>query len=113
MQLIDDLPETAASTLSHIQAYIIKQVKAGRKFTIKDISEELNLSEYNMNKVLIKETRQTLKSYIANCRREQYVKEMVANGRELAVTGEQVICRPCRKTGIQLSQLSSKRVRLQ
>ncbi|TLV02699.1 hypothetical protein [Dyadobacter luticola] len=105
--------ELTNSPLTRIQSYIKNQVKLGRKFTIRDIADELNLSEYNMNKMLIKATGETLKSFIASCRRDFYENRQIDEKLDTGGGKKVGICLTCRKTGVDLLQLSSKRVRLQ
>ncbi|NIJ53788.1 hypothetical protein [Dyadobacter arcticus] len=106
-------PKQINSDLIRIQKNILDQVSQGRKFTMKDVSDELGMSEYNMNKILIKATGETVKTYISKCRREVYESSAMLHGDDSIRAQKIGVCLACRKTGVDLLQLSAKRIRLQ
>jgi AraC-like DNA-binding protein len=57
---------------NRILNYTKEQVQQNARFTIKDIARGLNISEYNLNKIVIKGTGGTLKSFIAKCQVELF-----------------------------------------
>ncbi|MCE6987988.1 hypothetical protein [Dyadobacter sp. CY323] len=96
------------SSLNRIRACVQKLVSMGGKFTGKDISDELNLSEYNINKILIKGTGETLKILISKCRMAHYENQQ-NTPQKAASLGT---CLSCRKRGFDLARLSIKSVSL-
>jgi AraC-like DNA-binding protein len=107
-QLAKHLSPDQLSNVSRIRACVRRLVSLGKKFTGKDISEELNLSEYNINKILIKSTGETLKILISKCRMEHYENQMNAPQRK----GSLGTCLSCRKRGFDLARLSIKSLSL-